>query len=131
MSDVMQVCIPCTMGGTLPLGTHYILGGKAPTSALGGGITVVSVDYCANAAIAAASAPTYTLVKANLGGTTVNGTIATTTGSVAWTAGTSKVGTLSTVFVDAGEQFLVLAQQTAENAAEPIVTCVVQYVMGR
>lgn len=129
--EVMQVCVPLTFGGTLPLGTTLIYAAQAPTDALGGGITVVGVNYSCGSAIEAASAPIYTVVKTTAGGSTVNGTVATVLGSAAWTAGTTRLGTLSTVFVDGGECLFVRAAQTAANANEPKVTCVIQYKMGR
>ena len=124
------VCIPVHAGGTLEVGTSYIFGFRAPEAGNGGGITITSVRFASNEAIAAASAPNLTLVSLGTN-SAVNGTVATATGSVAWTAGTSFAGTLSTVFVDAENEVAVMWAQTAENADEPVITCAVQYVMGR
>ena len=130
MSDVMQVCVPVNAGGTLAVGTTYIYGLSAPSDSNGGGITVVGVNYGANAAISAGSAPNLTLVKTTSVGV-VNGTIATATGSAAFAAGTTRAGTLSTVFLDADEQAHVMWAQTAANADKPVINAVIQYVMGR
>ena len=128
--NVNQVNVSVLPGGTLAVGTTYIYALSAPTASIGGGITVVGVNYGANAAIAAGSAPNITLVKKTAAGV-VNGTIATATGSAAFTAGTTRTGTLSTVFLDAGEQAHVMWAQTAANADTPGVNAVIQYVMGR
>jgi len=130
MSDVMQVCVPVSANGTLAVGTTYLFGMRAPSDANGGGVTVVGVDFASDSAIAAASAPVYEVVKTTSAGV-INGTAATVLGSAAWTAGTSRVGTLSTVFVDATEQLHVCHKQTAANADTPRITCVIEYVMGR
>ena len=132
-NPVMQVAVNCLNGTMAAAGTQFIFGLRAPSAALGGGITILGVDYVSNAAIAAASAPQFQVVKTTAGGSTVNGTIATVLASAAWTAGTSRLGTLSTVFVDAGEYVMVQHNQTAgaENAATPVVTCNIMYTMGR
>jgi hypothetical protein len=128
-ANVMNVNVGL-LAGTTPVGTSTIFGFYAPSDAVGGGITITKVDYASNEAIAAASAPVYTCVKLTSAGA-INGTIATVLGSAAWTAGTSRVGTLSTVFVDAGEAVAFVRSQTAANGAIPIVTGMVQYLMGQ
>lgn len=128
--NVNQVNVSVHAGGTLAVGTTYIYGLEAPSDSNGGGLTVLSVKYASNEAIAAGSAPNLTLVKTTSAGV-VNGTIATATGSAAFTAGTTRVGTLSTVFMDAGEQAHIMWAQTAANADQPVITATVQYVMGR
>jgi len=125
-----NVCIPLHAGGTLEVGTSNIYGFSVPDAGAGGGITVVSAKFSSNEAIAAASAPNFTVVSLGTD-SAVGGTIATATGSVAWTAGTSFAGTLSTVFVDAEDSVAVEWVQTAENADEPVITCAIQYVMGK
>ena len=129
-NPVMQVSVNLA-NGTLATGTTLIFGARAPSSSLGGGITVVGVDYCSDAAIEAASAPCFTVVKTTAGGSTVNGTVATVLGSAAWTAGTSRIGTLSTVYVDAGEYLMVRHTQTAANADTHVLNANIMYVMGR
>jgi len=128
-ANVMNVCVPLA-NGTLAIGTSTIVGFYAPSDAVGGGITITKVDYASNAAIAAASAPVFECVKLSSTGA-IAGTIATALGSENWTAGTSRVGTLSTVFVDAGEAVAFKWTQTAANGALNVVTGMVQYVMGQ
>ena len=127
-ANVMNVCVPLS-NGTLALGTTTIVGFYAPSDAVGGGITITKVDFASNAAIAAASAPVFECVVLSSAGA-IAGTIATALGSAAWTAGTSRVGTLSTVFVDAGQAVAFKRAQTAVNADAPIITGMVQYLMG-
>lgn len=128
-ANVMNVCVPLS-NGTSAVGTTNIVGFYAPSDAVGGGITIVKVDYASNAAIAAASAPVFECVTLTSAGV-ISGTIATVLGSANWTAGTSRVGTLSTVFVDAGQAVAFKRANTAVNADAPIITAMVQYVMGR
>ena len=128
-ANVMNVCVPLA-NGTLAIGTSTIVGFYAPSDAVGGGITITKVDYASNAAIAAASAPVFECVKLTSAGA-INGTIATVLGSANWTAGTSRVGTLSTVFVDAGEAVAFKWAQTAANGDAPVITGCVQYLMGQ
>lgn len=129
MNQVMNVCVPLG-NGTSALGTTNIVGFYAPSDAVGGGITIVKVDYASNEAIAAASAPVFECVALTSAGV-IAGTIATVLGSANWTAGTSRVGTLSTVFVDAGQAVGFTKKQTSVNGAIPVVTAMVQYVMGK
>ena len=128
-ANVFNVCVPLT-NGTLALGTTNIVGFYAPSDAVGGGITITKVDYASNEAIAAASAPVFECVALTAAGV-IAGTIATVLGSANWTAGTSRVGTLSTTFVDAGQAVAFKWAQTAVNADTPIITGFVQYVMGK
>lgn len=126
----MNVCIPINAGGTLAVGTSIVYGFSVPDSGNGGGITVTDVKYSSSAAIAAASAPNFTLVSLGTN-SAVNGTIASATGSATFTAGTARSGTIISGFVDAGYSVAVQFAQTAANADMPILTCSVQYVMGR
>lgn len=128
--DIHNVCIPISNGGTLAVGTSNIFGFWVPTDAVGGGITVTRVAYSSNAAIAAASAPNFTLVSLGTNGA-INGTIASATGSAAFTAGTPRAGTISSEFVDAGYGVAVKWAQTAANADIPYITASIQYVMGK
>ena len=128
-ANVMNVCVPL-LNGTLPLGTTNIFGFYAPSDAVGGGITVTKVDFASNVAIAAASAPVFECVALTSAGV-IAATISTVLGSANWTAGTSRVGTLSTVFVDAGQAVAFKWKQTAVNADTPIITAAVQYIMGK
>ena len=130
-ANVMNVTIPVlSQPGTMAVGTTTIFGFYAPSDAVGGGITVTRVDFCSDIALAAASAPVFELVTKTSAGV-VNGTISTALASANWTAGTSRVGTLSTAFVDAGYGVFVQWKQTAASADIPILNCSVQYVMGR
>jgi len=129
IGEVHNVNVTLNGGGTLKLGTTNIFGFWAPTNAVGGCITVTRVDYSSNAAITAASAPVYTCISIGTS-CAVNGTIATVLGSANWTAGTSRVGTLSTTVVDATYGIAFEWKQTAVNADNPIITASVQYVMG-
>lgn len=128
--EIHNVCIPISLGGTLAVGTSNILGFKVPSDAVGGGITITDVRYSSNAAIAAASAPNFTLVSLGTNGA-INGTIASATGSAAFTAGTPRAGTVSTPFVDADNYVAVKWAQTAANADIPLITASVQYQMGK
>ena len=118
--------------GTLPVGTTIIGAFAVPTNALGGGITLTSVLFWSDAAIAAASAPVYELVGLSTA-YAVAGTLTSVLASAAWTAGTARVGTISTAFVDPDSYSAVGIQwkQTAENAAEPRINCSIQYQMGK
>ena len=127
--EVHNVCVNLT-NGTLAVGTSNVVAFFVPTDAVGGGITVTKVGYASNDAIAAASAPVFTCVSLGTN-SAINGTIATSTGSVAWTAGTLKAGTLSTTFIDAGYGVAFTRIQTAVNGDIPVVTGFVQYLMGR
>ena len=129
MSDVHNVAINIA-NGTLAVGTTNVFGFWVPTASVGGGITITKVTYTSNEAIAAASAPNFTLVSVGTDSAT-SGTLATAIGSVAFAAGTAQPGTISTSFVDATYGVAVQWAQTAENAATPTVTAQVQYVMGR
>jgi hypothetical protein len=117
--------------GTLAVGTTVIGAFAVPANSLGGGITLTAVHFWSNAAIAAASAPVFELVGLGTG-FAVAGTLTTVLGSAAWTAGTARVGTISTAFVDPDTYAYVGVQrkQTAANADTPVVGCSIQYVMG-
>jgi len=130
-ANVMNVCIPLlSQPGTMAVGTTTIFGFYAPTDAVGGGITITRVDFCSNIALTAASAPVFELVTKTSAGV-LNGTITSVLGSANWTAGTSRVGTVSTAFVDAGYGVFAQWKQTAASADIPILNCSVQYVMGK
>jgi len=128
--EIHNVCIPISLGGTLAVGTSNIFGFWVPTDAVGGGITVTRVAYSSDKAIAAASAPNFTLVSLGTNGA-VNGTIASATGSAAFTAGTPRAGTISTAFVDASYGVAVQWAQTAANADISYITAAIQYQMGK
>lgn len=131
MSNVMNVTIPLlSQPGTLAVGTTTIFGFYAPSDAVGGGITVTKVDFASDIALAAASAPVFELVTKTAAGV-INGTITSVLASAAWGAGTSRVGTVSTAFVDAGYGVWVQWKQTAASADIPILNASVQYVMGK
>lgn len=128
MSDVINVNVNLA-NGTLAVGTSNVFAFKVPSNAVGGGITVTHVDYVSDIAIAAASAPVFTCVYCGTD-SAIDGTIATSTGSVAWTAGTVKMGTLSTTFIDADNYVMITRAQTAVNGDFPIINASIQYVMG-
>lgn len=128
-ANVFNVCVPLA-NGTSAVGTTTIVGFYAPSDVVGGAITITKVDYASNAAIAAASAPVFECVVLSSAGA-IAGTIATALGSANWTAGTSRVGTLSTVVVDAGQAVAFKRANTAVNADSAVITAMVQYVMGR
>jgi hypothetical protein len=130
MPDVMMNTVPLT-NGTLAVGTTNVLAFFAPTDALGGGgITITRVGVSSNAAIAAASAPQFTLVTLGTN-SAINGTICTALASAAYTAGTVREMTVATAFVDAAYGVAFVRAQTAANADIPIITGFIQYVMGR
>lgn len=116
--------------GTMAVGTSNLYAFKAPSDALGGGITIQEVYFCSMDAIAAASAPVYEVVTLN-SSAAVNGTVTSVLASAAWTAGTPRLGTISDGWVDGGEYVAVVWKQTAANASTPIVSCSIGYKMGR
>lgn len=124
------MCVPLHGGGTLEVGTTNIYGFKVPSDAVGGGITITDVHYASNEAIAAASAPVYTCVYCGTD-SAIDGTVATVLGSANWTAGTVRIGTLSTTWVDADNFVMFMWAQTEANGDEPVINASVQYVMGR
>jgi len=130
MANVMNVCVPLHGGGTLEVGTTNIYGFKVPSDAVGGGITITDVHYASNEAIAAASAPVFTCVYLGTD-SAIEGTIATVLASANWTAGTVRIGTLSTTFIDADKYVAFTWDQTEANADEPVINASVQYVMGK
>jgi hypothetical protein len=129
MSEVHNVNINIT-SGTLAPGTTNVFGFWAPTASVGGGITITKVSYASNNAVAAASAPNFTLVTVGTNSAT-NGTIATAIGSVAFAAGTIQTGTISSAFVDATYGVAVQWVQTEANADRQTINAHVQYVLGR
>lgn len=129
MSDVHNVNVNL-LNGTIAVGTTYIMAFWAPSESIGGGITITKVDFTSAAAIAAASAPVYTIVTTN-SSSLPNGTVTSVLASAAWTAGTSRVGTISSAFVEAGYGVAVKCSYTKENATEHLVNASIQYIMGR
>ena len=130
MSDVHNVCIPLSLA-TAPAATSTIFGFWAPSSEVGGGITITKCTFASNTAIGLASAPYYTLVTTDSAGL-INGTITSALASAAFAAGTPRVGTISSAFVEAGYGVAVkYAQTLASNTLGWIITAQVQYVMGR
>jgi len=129
MSGVYNVNVTLA-NGTLAVGTAYTPAFFAPTDGVGGGLTITKVDYFSTAAIAAGSAPNYTLVTIGTD-CAVNGTIATAIGSAAFNAGTARAGTISTAWVDGTYGVAVQAAQTAENGDSHIISAAIQYKMGR
>lgn len=104
--------------GTIDVGTVQILAFPVPTDNLGGGITIGQVYAHATGTIAAASAPQIDVVTLSSAGGTIIGTICAF-GSVAYTGGVPKIGTISEAWVDndAGDYFVaVVHKQTAALA---------------
>lgn len=118
--------------GTLPVGTVVIGAMKVPSNSQGGGITLTSVLFWSGSAIAAASAPVYELIGLSTAYAPA-GTLTSVLASAAFTAGTARVGTIDTAFIDPDTYgyLAVKAKQTAENATCHFLTCSIQYVMGR
>lgn len=129
MAEVHNVNV-CLTNGTLEPATSNVFAFWVPSAAQGGGITITRVDFCSDEAIAAASAPVYTVLTVGTN-CAANGTVTSVLASAAWTAGTSRVGTISTAFVDATYGVVIQRKQTAANADTPVVNCSIQYVMGR
>ena len=102
--------------GTTAVGTSVVLIAKAPTDALGGGITVLDAFVMSPDTIATGSAPTVRILRYS-SGAVVEGTIGSqTAGTGGWTAGTPKTFTISDPFVDAGEYIAIEFAGTAANA---------------
>ena len=101
--------------GTIDVGTVQILAFPVPTDALGGGITITQAYAHATGTIAAASAPQFDVVTLSSAGGTIIGTICAF-GSVSYSGGVPKVGTISDAWVDndGGDYFVaVVHKQTA------------------
>jgi hypothetical protein len=128
--EVYNVNVHLSSGGTPTVGTSNIFAFWVPTDALGGGITITRVAYASNIAIGAGSAPNYTLVSLGTDSAT-NGTIATAIGSAAFTAGTPRVGTVASAFVDGAYGVAIQWAQTAVSADYPVLNASIQYVMGK
>lgn len=117
--------------GTSAAGTANYIAFWAPTDALGGGVTITKVAYSSPLAVNVASAAQPELVTLGTN-SAINGTIAPALGSVAWTAGTIRSGTITNAFVDAGYGVAVKwAQPTSANNDENVYIANIQYVMGR
>ena len=116
-------------GGTIAVGTTYAVVGRAPSDAQGGGITILNAGVCSRNAIAAGSAPLFTLVTCGTS-SAPNGTIGTMA-EEAFTAGTVKSFTITDGFVDASEFVAVKVAGTVLNAAQIFITGWYQYVMGK
>lgn len=128
--QVHNVSVSLSAGGTLAIGTSYNLAFKAPTDALGGGITVTSCGIASQAAIAAGSSPLYELVT--LGTSSApNGTIGTIA-AAAFAAGTVREMTITNSgWVDAPYYVALKSMGTAINGAQLFVTAYIQYMMGK
>src|SRR5574343_602732 len=96
--NVNSLCVNLSAGGTLAVGTVILPIMKIPADSFGGGITITSVAVASANAIAAGSAPLYTLLTLGTN-SAVNGTIATIAEG-AFTAGTVKPMTIANAFVD-------------------------------
>lgn len=127
--NVNNVCVPLYCGGTLALGTANALAFMVPTDAIGGGITITAVGVQSRAAIAAGSAPLFTLVSLGTN-SAINGTIASVAEG-AFTAGTVKALTISTAFVDAGYGVAFKCAGTVVSADQMFINGFIQYVMGK
>lgn len=129
MNEVMNVSVALISGGTLALGTINKFAFKVPTDANGGGITVLDAGVCSANAIAAGSAPLYTLVSLGTN-SAINGTIGTWTEG-AFSAGTVKNATISDGWVDGAYMLAFKEQGTVVNASQLFVNGFIQYKMGR
>ena len=128
-----QVYVSLVLGGTGAVGTTQVLALSLPGTSLGGGVTVTKIAYMSQAAIAAASAPQYTLVSLD-SSSNIIATIGTATASAAWTAGTvrSITVTAANAYVSGTVSYLaVKTAQTAANSAQMYVSGNIQYVLGR
>ena len=129
MSEVMNVHVNLANGTSAP-GTTVIYGFKAPSDAVGGGITITDVRFCSRMAIAAASAPVFEVVTLGTNAA-INGTVTSVLASANWTAGTPRLGTITDGWVDGDEFVGVQWKHTAANADAHIIGCSIQYKMGR
>lgn len=141
MSDVHV--LPWTYTGAVAAGTvtSFTLM-RAPSAAVGGGITVVAWGAASPTTIAVGSCPNFELVTAPTTGTnsTLNGTIASTKlGTVAtngFTAYVAQNATISDGFVDAGEYICMKIGAAAAHAGTVAtgnltINGWLQYVMGK
>lgn len=127
--NVNSLCVNLSAGGTLAVGTVILPIMKIPPDSLGGGITITSAAVASANAIAAGSAPLYTLLTLGTN-SAVSGTIATIAEG-AFTAGTVKPMTIANAFVDPEGWIAVRVAGTVVNAAQLFTTLSLQYVMGR
>jgi hypothetical protein len=128
--DVNIVTFPIQGGthtaglGTIPIvGTAILF--KAPSNALGGGITILEAEVTTFAG----GLGTFTLLTSSSAGTkAINGTISATWGTSTLTAGSAYPLTIGTGFVDADE-YVCLAQTGSIIAPGGILS--LKYVMGQ
>lgn len=127
--EIHNVSVGLWGGGTIAVGTTYALAFKAPSDAVGGGITVLAAGFASPSAVDSGSAPTFELVTLGTN-SAVNGTIGTIAAG-ALTAGTVKAMTITSAFVDADYFVAFKKICTAVNGDQIYLTGYVQYQMGR
>lgn len=96
---------------------------RAPTDALGGGLTIVGIDVVNGAATTAGTSWAIQVENWGTAGTEIKstgGTIAAAIGGTAdpFAADTPKAGTISNAFLDAGEW--VVLRKTEDNSSDPV-----------
>ena len=128
--DVFNVVIPMVNGGTTSaVGTTKYLAFFAPTTAVGGGVTITKWGVTSGSAVGSGSAPAFSLITTTSAGV-VNGTVGAS-GSVSYTAGTPVAGTVSTAFVTQGYGVMLRLEQDQVCPQTLFLNGYVQYVMGK
>ena len=125
---------PFAFAGTVYVGTVRMPFAKAPADANGGGYTITETWIASDVALAAGSAPGFSLVTTASGTSqTPTGTICTISGTGAWTAGTTRTGfaTVLDGWVDGGEYVALEYIGTAVNATVFNIAGGFNAVMGR
>ncbi len=109
---------------------------KAPTAALGGGVTVIAAGASADDTIATGSSVVFNLLRYSTA-YVVEGTLGAGLGTTGWTAGTPKAWTISDGFIDAGEYLVLEVGGTVANPGTAYTNTQinlngwVEYVMGK
>jgi hypothetical protein len=107
---------------------------RAPTDALGGGISVTEAYVINGATTSGTATVTVALTKYSSAGTpALNGTIAAAVGGTAshFTANVHKAMTISSPFVDAGEWVRVEVTSVDAGTVTAPASCHISYVLGR
>ena len=127
-----NITLPVVSGGTLAsAGTWFVPIMAIPGTAYGGGITLVSVKFASNVAIAAGSAPSFELITQSSTGAILATVVAN--GSAALSAGTPVAGTIATEWIPGTVGLLgVKYGHAVYGAATPVyLTAAIQYYHGR
>lgn len=107
---------------------------RAPTDALGGGLSIVSASVINGATTSGTATVTVALTKYSAAGTpALNGTIAAAVGGTAshFTSGVPKDMTISSPFVDAGEWVRVEVTSVDAGTVTAPASVHISYVQGR